>query len=475
MAKRKITIGLVDADLLCNGTRHPNLALLKIAGYFRDNGYVRGYTEDASSYELITNESNFEELQKYDYFYVSCVFTFTIDDPPLVLTTLLNDKELSKRVRMGGTGTYANLSVEEGFAEKREEDMQRLEKDAFLNKLKNKSGGYGIDMRTQMPDYHLYDDFVSVMEQVKKSPTYYKDYKNYSIGFLTRGCFRRCAFCVNKLERKAMPYSKLSDFLDNEVDEKTGKLKRPYIYLWDDNFLASPYWEPLLDELIASGRPFQFRQGLDERLLAQNKRGEEMAKKLANANYHGDFIFAFDNWHDRKLIVKALKIWKYHCPKRETKFYLFCGFRQEKNDAKAFQLDIAQIFMRICVLMRYGCLPYIMRHEDYKKAPISNIYVQIARWVNQPGFYRNLSFWQFCYKNQTYWEEHTLGIAHNRLKTYDEFIKDIEDGYYNDIRICRPLQTVYDFLQMYSAHKNLFLRFFNLSYKQMIDPTQWER
>ena len=158
MARRKIKIGLVDADLLCNGTRHPNLALLKIAGYFRDNGYVRGYTDGASCYELITNESNFEELQKYDYFYVSCVFTFTIDEPPLVLTTLLNDKKLSKRVRMGGTGTYANLSVEEGFAEKREEDMQRLEKDAFLNTLKNKSGGYGIDMRTQMPDYHLYDE-----------------------------------------------------------------------------------------------------------------------------------------------------------------------------------------------------------------------------------------------------------------------------------------------------------------------------
>ena len=31
-------IGLVDADLLCNGTRHPNLALLKIAGYLQDNG-----------------------------------------------------------------------------------------------------------------------------------------------------------------------------------------------------------------------------------------------------------------------------------------------------------------------------------------------------------------------------------------------------------------------------------------------------
>jgi hypothetical protein len=66
MAKKKTyKIGLIDADLLCNGTRHPNLALLKIAGYFRDNGYVRGYTDDSNCYELITNESNFEELQRY--------------------------------------------------------------------------------------------------------------------------------------------------------------------------------------------------------------------------------------------------------------------------------------------------------------------------------------------------------------------------------------------------------------------------
>jgi hypothetical protein len=474
MARRKIKIGLVDADLLCNGTRHPNLALLKIAGYFRDNGYVRGITDNANSYELITSESNFEELQKFDYFYVSCVFTFTIADPPLVLRTLLNDKKLSKKVRMGGTGNYANLSVEEGFAEKREEDMHRLENDVFLNRLKNKSGTHGIDMRTQMPDYHLYDEFVSVMETVKASSNYYKDYKKYSIGFLTRGCFRRCSFCVNKLERKAMPYSKLQDFLDQERDEK-GRLLRPYIYLWDDNFLASPYWEQLLDELIATGRPFQFRQGLDERLLAQHKRGEEMAKKLASANYHGDFIFAFDNWSDRRLIEKALRIWKFYCPKKETKFYLFCGFQQTPTDDKKFQIDIAEIFMRICVLMRYGCLGYIMRHEDYKNAPKSNMYVQIARWCNQPGFYRNLSFWEYCYKNQTYWEEHSLGIKHTRLKSYEEFQKDLDDGYYEDKRICQTLKTCHEFLESHKTHKKLFLSFFNMSFRKMTDPTLYER
>lgn len=41
MKKRRIAskcIGLVDADLLDNGTRHPNLVLLKLAGYFREHG-----------------------------------------------------------------------------------------------------------------------------------------------------------------------------------------------------------------------------------------------------------------------------------------------------------------------------------------------------------------------------------------------------------------------------------------------------
>ena len=471
-------IGLVDADLLCNGTRHPNLALLKIAGFFRDNGFFRKEANslipyNASTYELLTNECNFEGLHQLDHIYVSCVFSFTLDNPPLLLSYLLNNKKLAKKIHMGGTGSYANLSIENGFAEKREEDMQRLENDEFLNKLNNKSGAKGIDMRTQMPDYHLYDDFISVMESVKSSPKYYKDYKEYSIGFLTRGCFRRCPFCVNKLERKSMPYSKLDDFLDQERDEK-GRLVRPYIYLWDDNFLASPYWEPLLDELIATGRPFQFRQGLDERLIAQSRRGKDMAKKLANANYHGDFIFAFDNWFDRKLIEKALKIWKTYCPKKETKFYLFCGFKQSPTDDKRFQLDIAEIFMRICVLMRYRCLGYIMRHEDYKKAPMPNIYVQIARWCNQPGFYRNLSFWEYCYKNQTYWEEHTLGIKHERLKSYEEFLDDLNEGYYEDKKICLTLKTCYDFLESHKHHKNLFLSFFNMSFKKMEDLTLGE-
>lgn len=480
MAKKKTyRIGLVDADLLSNGTRHPNLALLKIAGYFRDNGFLRRSEVknecEVNTYELLTNDCNFEELNSFDHIYISVVFSFTYDNPPLLLTYLLENLFLRSKVHIGGTGSYANLSIEQGFSNKRKEDMHRLEADAFLNRLKNKSGTKGIDMRTQMPDYHLYDEFVNVMEAAGKSKTFYKDYKYYSIGFLTRGCFRQCSFCVNKLEAKAIRHSNLSDFLDMEKDEK-GHWKRPYIYLWDDNFLASPHWREMLLELRATGRPFQFRQGLDERLLAQNKaHGDEMAELLATSKYHGDYIFAFDNWKDRKLIVQALKVWKYHCPKKETKFYLFCGFQQNASDDKAFQKDVAEIFMRIKVLMSYGCLGYIMRHEDYKKAPLANIYVQIARWCNQPGFYRNLSFWQFCYKNQTYWEEQTYGFKNLPPKKYEDFIDDYNNGYYSDKKICLPLQTFKDFIEKHKAHEKLFLSLFNMSKRELEDPKLWER
>ena len=33
-----LRIGIIDADLLDKGTRHPNLALMKISGYYKAQG-----------------------------------------------------------------------------------------------------------------------------------------------------------------------------------------------------------------------------------------------------------------------------------------------------------------------------------------------------------------------------------------------------------------------------------------------------
>lgn len=470
MRNKAIKIGLVDADLLCNGTRHPNLVLMKLAGFLYDNGI---------DFKLIIDQD--EDISQYKLIYISRVFTFT--EPPAFYK---NAKGKAKRkFREGGTGFYANkLNVNE-YRIKREEDLTRLESDSFLNEFPNHRGGprsMGIDMKRQMPYYHLYDEFVErkVREGFKREK--YKDYQKYSIGFLTRGCVRHCPFCVNKLENTVSHYSDLEWFLDEEYDDR-GRLVRPYIYLWDDNFLAaSPeIWKPKLQQLIDTGRPFQFRQGLDERMLAESPYGEEMAEMLSRARYHGDFIFAFDNWKDRELIERALIIWKHYNPQKGTKFYLFCGFKQSEKNHDKFYSDIWEIFQRIKVLMTYGCVGYLMRHEDYHKAPIPNMYTQIARWCNQQQFYKKMSFWEYTYRNQTYWEQTAGFEVLKEIKSFEEFQLDYESGFYERgdsngkvRRICRTLQTLLDTLEMFPEHREELLEMFNYKMSNLKNPKIWE-
>lgn len=464
-SKANISVGLVDADLLNGGTRHPNLVLLKLAGFLNDNNI---------KFRLIID--NNEDISEFDMIYISKVFSFT-PDPPFYLKAKGTPNEV--KFRLGGTGDYAIKKDVREFKQARTRDMDQLYMDPFLNKLVNYRGGnrrHGIDMRRQMPYYHLYDEYVEQKIREGRKSSYFNDYKFYSIGFLTRGCVRHCSFCVNKLENTVVKYSELNWFLDDERD-KNGKLVRPYIYLWDDNFLAADrgVWEPLLDDLIASKRPFQFRQGLDERILAESEDGAIIAEKLSKCKYHGDFIFAFDNWKDRDKIIKALKIWKRYNPKRSTKFYLFCGYMLQTDNDEQLYNDIRILFERIRILMQYGCFGYVMRHADYENHELSNIYVQIARWCNQPQFYRYMSFWEYCYRNQSFWEQKTKKLDVPNQIDFTIFEQRYREGYYsnNGIRLCKPLQTLIDFIDRYPEKKTDILMMINYKLKKLTDPSLW--
>lgn len=465
-SKANIKIGLVDADLLNGGTRHPNLVLLKLAGFLHDNNITFHLIIDAN-----------EDITDYDFIYISKVFSFT-PDPPFYLKAKGTINE--KKFKLGGTGDYAIIKNKSDFIAARNRDMHQLESDPFLNTLKNYRGGdkaNGIDMRRQMPYYHLYDKYVEQKIEEGRKPSYFNDYKYYSIGFLTRGCVRHCPFCVNKLENKVVKYSEIDWFLDNEKDEN-GKLLRPYIYLWDDNFLASDrnIWEPLLDALIATKRPFQFRQGLDERILAESEDGPIIAEKLSKCKYHGDFIFAFDNWKDRDKIVKALKIWKRYNPKKSTKFYLFCGYMLKSGNDEQLYNDIKILFDRIHILMQYGCFGYVMRHADYENHDLSNIYVQIARWCNQPQFYRYMSFWEYCYRNQSFWEQKTKHLDVPNQIPYEEFEHRYRSGYYKQpgMRLCKTMQTFMDFMDRFPEHQEEILIMSGYKLTNLTDPLLWE-
>lgn len=366
----QLKIGIIDADLLDHGTKHPNLALLKISGYCKSIILPNGGKHDVRlicSYDEISDVNN--TINQYDVIAISQVFKFT--KRPSFLNHLI-DEHL---VFYGGTGFF------EVNGPNLPDEVEHF-----------------------MPDYSLYEEYIEVQTggdpaKIKKQ---FKDYVNYSIGFTTRGCIRQCGFCVNRLLKKVVKWSSIEEFLD---------CSRPAIYLWDDNIMAAPpkVFKEVMDALRATNKPFQFRQGMDIRLMT-----EEKAELLANVKYHGDYIFAFDHYkldvpEEKKQVeqtIRGLEIWRRYC-KKSTKLYVLVAY--DSQDEK----DIEGTFFRIKTLMEYGCLPYIMRFEKYHESKYKSLYVQLARWCNQPSFFKKKSFRQYCEANEEYHMRHNPNATKN--------------------------------------------------------------
>lgn len=331
-----MNIAIIDADLIYRAKhRFPNLACMKLSAYYKSLGHNVGL------------KTNYDNLDQYDRVLISKVFTDTL--VPEEVLTLPN-------VEYGGTGFFYDK------APKLPDEIEHI-----------------------MPDYHLYDEWVA--EKIaaggkRKDFTYYLD---YSIGFLTRGCFRQCEFCVNKNYKKCEAHSPVLEFMDES---------RPKLCFLDDNFFACPKWKELIADVKATGKRFQFKQGLDERLLTDDKIHE-----LMSWPYDGDYIFAFDNIEDKDLVVSKLRRIRelYPATKKHFKFYVLCGFdRNGKWDNDFWKQDISDTFNRIKTLAEYGALPYIMRFEKCYTSEFAGVYTTIAAWCNQPSIFHKFSYRDYC-------------------------------------------------------------------------------
>lgn len=386
-------IGIIDADLIGRQKhRFPNLVCEKISGYWLEKG---------ASTELVLS---YDSLDDYDEVYISKVFT----DTPC--PEYLYDAVWLKRhpnIHIGGTGFYFD-----------------------------KAPNLPDEIEHHMPNYHLYDLWIAnevnkardkwnaeqalLHEDVSEYKPFneknylvqFKEYLEYSIGFLTRGCFRKCGFCVNQKYDHVFVHSPLSEFLDPTMKK---------ICMLDDNFFGCPHWREMLQELINTGKPFKFKQGLDERLLTPEK-----CELLFNSKYDGDFTFAFDKISDYDLIKSKLEMIR-QCKasyNKSIKFYVLVGF--DSTDAE----DIKNAFKRIALLMEYKCLPYVMRYQNKNETPwktseFRTLYITMARWANQPSIFKKMSFRQFCEANQALHK--TKETMCSSMKCMSEFEKQYPD------------------------------------------------
>lgn len=395
-------VGIIDADLLGrNKHRFPNLVCEKLSAYWKERG---------AEVKLLMD---YDQIDLCDEVYISKVFTDTPVPDWISRNVNMDTGEvtLPPNIHVGGTGFFF------AHAPNLDEEIEH-----------------------HMPDYDLYNEWIEsevnkARDLAEKSGKHFneysyrvqfKEYTDYSIGFVTRGCFRKCPFCVNQKYDHVFRHSPLNEFYDP---------KRKKICLLDDNVLGCSEWRDIIDEILKLGKPFKFKQGLDERVLT-----EEKCEILFNANYDGDYTFAFDNISDYELIHKKLQLIRRYTKATNIKFYVLVGF--ESTDAK----DIENMWKRVALLMEYQCLPYIMRYQNKNESPWEDskyrgMYITMARWCNQPNFFKKKSFREYCEANQ------------ERIKT---------EG-----KICSSMRALIDFEEEYPeiARKYFDMRYDSFSLK----------
>ena len=291
-----------------DGHNFPNLPLMKISAYHKSKGDIVEW------YEPLFHSMG----EPFDKVYMSKVFSFTPDYPYFV-----NAKEISK----GGSG-YC-ISLVDG-------------KEVF-DKSKDIELPYEIE--------HIYPDYSLYPEQTKDT----------AYGFLTRGCPRGCDFCHVK-EKEGLKSYKVADLSEFWNGQKN-------IVLCDPNILACKDWKPLLQQLIDSKAWIDINQGLDIRLMTEEK--AEMIKQLKIKELH----FAWDRYEDKDIVVPKFKMFKEltGIDIRKLIVFVLCGDREKR----VLETDLERIY----TLREMGYWAYVMLY-DKENIPKGHELRKLQRWVN---------------------------------------------------------------------------------------------
>jgi hypothetical protein len=219
-------------------------------------------------------------------------------------------------------------------------------------------GGTGYDVKSTLP--HEIESITNV------STAYQVLYPNldYSIVFTTRGCVRKCEFCVVPIK----------EGLTHDVETVSLNPNGKYIELLDNNFFSSKNWEKRIDYLRTLNQPINFNTGIDVRTLT-----EQQAKELSTIKIKAIHI-AWDNLIEEYLVRRGIELLvKYITPSKIT-CYVLVGFEQPE----IIETDV----YRVNEIYKYGVTPFAMGYIDFNnsKQERSQSVRNFQRWVNRYVF-----------------------------------------------------------------------------------------
>ena len=354
-------IGIIDADLIERKKhRFPNLACMKLSAHHKEKG------------DQVSLMLSWADIHRYDKVYISKVFTDTFC-PEHILER--------DNVEYGGTGFFYD-----------------------------KAPPLPAEVEHTMPDYDLYREWATEKIALGEKKDKYRYYLNTSIGFTTRGCFRKCEFCVNQNSGGVVRHSPVEEFFDP---------KNSSICMLDDNVLGSKYVYDIWESLARTGRTFEYKQGMDFRLLNEKKIRMMINSKINKRAY----IFAFDDIKDKEIMIKKFELFR-SITDCFARFYVLCGFdKNSKYDDEFWERDLYETFERIKIIMEYGSVPYIMKYEKWVNSPWKGTYSNISNWCNILFRYKKMSFEESC-KAQTRWNG---GKEDSTMRHYKKALSELPD------------------------------------------------
>ena len=307
-------IGLIDKDY--NGS-FPNIPLMKISALHKaQNDQVEWYQPFGEEYDIV---------------YVAKVFS---KEGP-------EEHINARHVIRGGSG-YAITTSGGG--------VEEYKNFAALKKMHRR----GEDFISELADpiEHIYPDY-SIYPTLTRDTAY---------GFLTRGCPRACSFChvAAKEGTRSVKVANLQEFWNGQKN----------IVLCDPNILACKDWKELLQQLIDSKAWVDFNQGLDIRMMTEEK--AEMLNQCKIKEVH----FAWDKYEDRDKILPKLEMFrrKYEKTHKWQQGHSIVYTLVNFNTTKEQDLE------RIYTLRDLGYWAYIMVYD--KQHNNDQFYKDIQRWVN---------------------------------------------------------------------------------------------
>lgn len=220
-------------------------------------------------------------------------------------------------------------------------------------------GGTGYNITSRLP--------IEIERSTRMDYSLYPQHR-FSIQFFSRGCIRKCPFClVHHKEGYIAPVEPVELNQNGE-----------WIEVLDNNFFANPEWLSAIKYLIKLGQPVNLH-GVDIRIM-----NEEQAYWLNKLRLRKNIHIAWDLPEidlTEKLrdVIRYIKPWKLMC-------YVLVGFNS----------TIQQDLYRIERLRELGVKPYVMPYRDFENKSIPSQYSKdLAQYVNKPMIFSSCKFEDF--------------------------------------------------------------------------------